>query len=306
MKYLCRGLALLVTSLLSLSPVGTGVSRATDAQAMRHMEQTIGALKRMTDADSLAAAGLLSLEVHPEQSMHIIERARAAAPTRADLIWLHAEVCTKITACDPVPIENQLHAVDPANAAGSVGALERAYRTDDEDAKETALTAIGQAERFDIYWLPLISRLSEAVIAIHRMSPQEAVVTVTGFLAAAPIPGFEARAKTCKGARLQRAAVLDACRGVARVLQNGDTYLIEMIGAAIAKRVWPRDSAEWKAADDARRAYDYRSKIWLKLDIEDDAHAVKYLELCSKYRREQDLFLAQIIDAGANPNPPAD
>ena len=43
---------------------------------------------------------------------------------------------------------------------------------------------------------------------------------------------------------------------------------------------------------------------FLKLDVKDDADAEKYLMLCSKYRREQDVWLAQIIAAGWNPNPP--
>jgi hypothetical protein len=79
-----------------------------------------------------------------------------------------------------------------------------------------------------------------------------------------------------------------------------------MIGVAIAKRVGPEDSSEWTAAAEVRRVYDYRSKLWLKLDVSDNAHAEIYLVLCSKYRREQDLWLAQIIAAGENPNPPLD
>jgi hypothetical protein len=79
-----------------------------------------------------------------------------------------------------------------------------------------------------------------------------------------------------------------------------------MIGIAIAKRVWPEESSEWKAAAEARRVYDYRSKLWLKLYVSDDAHIEGYLASCSKYRCEQDLWLAQIIDAGENPNPPSE
>jgi hypothetical protein len=41
-------------------------------------------------------------------------------------------------------------------------------------------------------------------------------------------------------------------RGIAKALQNGDTYITKMIGVAIAKRVWPEDSPEWKAAAEDR------------------------------------------------------
>lgn len=56
----------------------------------------------------------------------------------------------------------------------------------------------------------------------------------------------------------------------------------------------------------ARRVYDYRSKLWLKLEIADNTHMEQYLKLCRTSRREQDLWRAQIIVAGENPNPPAD
>ena len=291
-------------SLLSLFMIRSGSSQAKDDLAAMHIEQTIAALKRMTDADSLAAAGLLSIDKHSDQSLPLIERAIAAAPSRADLIWLQAEVCAKVASCDPLPIQSRLRDVDPSNAAGWVGELVRADSSDDAEAKDAALVAIGHSDRFDMYWTTLISRLSEAVIHVHKMSPQEAVVSITGHQAAEPIPGYGAAAKACEGDRLQRAAVNEACRGVARAFQQGDTYLAEMIGVAIAKRVWPEDSPEWKAAAEAHRVVEYRSKLFLKLDVKDDAHAEKCLMLCSKYRREQDVWLAQIIAAGWNPNPP--
>jgi hypothetical protein len=85
-----------VVCLLLLSWAGTGSSQAKEAVAAMHIEQTISALKRMTDADSLAAAGLLSVDKHRDQSLPLIEQAIAASPKRADLIWLQAEVCQKI------------------------------------------------------------------------------------------------------------------------------------------------------------------------------------------------------------------
>jgi hypothetical protein len=77
-----------------------------------------------------------------------------------------------------------------------------------------------------------------------------------------------------------------------------------MIGVAIANRVWPEQSSEWKSAAAERRVYNYRSKLWLTLDVDDNAYAEQYLVLCAKYRREQDLMSAQIVAAGKNPNPP--
>jgi hypothetical protein len=77
-----------------------------------------------------------------------------------------------------------------------------------------------------------------------------------------------------------------------------------MIGVAIANRVWREESSELKAAAAERRVYHYRSKLWLTLDVDDNAHAQQFLMLAAKHRREQDLWSAQILAAGKNPNPP--
>jgi hypothetical protein len=189
-----------VVYLLSLFLAGAVTCRANETVTEPHVEQTIAALKRLPDADSLAAAGLLSLSNHPDQSLPLIERAIALSPTRADLIWLQAEVCLRVGSCDPAPIEKKLRAADPSNAAGWIGALVRAGALGDEQATYAALETVGRTDRFDIYWTRLISRLGEATVKAHEMSAQEAVVTITGYLAAAPIPGYEAATKACRGA----------------------------------------------------------------------------------------------------------
>ena len=257
-------------------------------------------MTRNTDADSLAAAGLLSLTKHREQSLPLIERAIAASPTRVDLVWLQSEVCLKVDSCDPIPIEQRLRELDPSNAAGWAGALVRASSSNNEAAKDAALAAIGHKDRFDIYWTTFISRLTDAVIRARTMSRQEALVTVIGYQAAAAIPVYEVAAKACKGDRLQRPEINEACQGVASAFQKGDTYLTEMIGVAIAKRVWPEDSPEWKAAAEERRVYEYRSGLYTKMTVREITHPGEYLALCAQNRREQDVWLAQIIATGKN------
>ena len=77
-----------------------------------------------------------------------------------------------------------------------------------------------------------------------------------------------------------------------------------MIGVAIAKRVWPQDSPEWQAAAEQRRVYDYRSKLYPKIELRVLTHPGEYLALCAQNRRESDVFAAQLIAAGYDPNPP--
>ena len=104
---------LLAVSLIVLiaCTAGCASSDARIAKTRKRTDQTIAALAQMTDADSLAAAGLMSLD----QSLQFLARATAAAPDRPDLLWLQVARCAQLPACDPVPLEQRLRELDPSN-----------------------------------------------------------------------------------------------------------------------------------------------------------------------------------------------
>jgi len=303
-----KRLALLSLSIAALLTIdSTWASSASDrqnAKSARHIEQTITALMPLTDADSLAAAAVLSDWEHRDQSLPLIARATAAAPNRADLHWLHAQLCREFPPCDPEPIERRLRELDPTNGAGWFGALTRASTSNDDAAREAALASIGHTQRVDIYWTTLIAPLTRAAANTQKLSVEESETAVIGFLAAQAIPAYRYASDACKGERLQHPATLKSCRGLATAFQRGDNYITEMMGVAIAKRVWPEDSPEWKAADEAHRVYEYRSKFFTKLDFHGEKQAKEHLALCEQHHREQDVFAAALIAAGENPNPP--
>jgi hypothetical protein len=70
------------------------------AKADRQSKRTAAVLARQADADSLAAAGLLMTTIHRDESLVLVARADAAAPERADLAFLHAQVCYASPPCD--------------------------------------------------------------------------------------------------------------------------------------------------------------------------------------------------------------
>jgi hypothetical protein len=279
---------------------------AKEAKAERDLSRATAVLAKKNDPDSLAAAGLLSFSLHRDDSLSLIARATETAPERADLVWLQAQVCRESTACDPEPVERHLRELDPSNGAGWMGALARASSSKNDEAKNVALAAIGHSDRVDIYWTTLIARLSRATVQTKTISPWQAEVTIIGVLAAVAIPAYSAASNGCNGELLKRAETVEVCRGVAQAFERGDTYVTEMIGIAIAKRVWPEGSPEWKAAAQARRVYEYRSKFWGALELWDLSHAEEHLALYAQNRREQDVLLAQLIAAGKNPNPPSE
>jgi hypothetical protein len=294
----------IVLSLFLTSCVTSPADQKTNGDLQ--LKRTVASLIKRTDADSLAAAGLLSISSNRNNSLDLIARASAAAPDRADLAWLHSQVCSGITSCDPKPFERRLRELDPSNGAGWLGTLVRAAPSKNDEERDTALAAIGHSDRVDIYWTVLIARLTRATERTKTIPLSEAGVIIIGLLAAQAIPAYAAAPNACKGERLQHAEIVEVCRGVAKAFEQGDTYITEMIGVAIAKRVWPEDSPEWRAATEARRTYEYRSKFWAALDVRDTSHADEYLTLCAQNRREQDVLQAQLIATGKNPNPPTD
>ena len=267
------------------------------------------ALQRENDADSLAAAALLRSSYmfgnNPDRALPLIARATAAAPERADLAWLHAAICQQRPPCDAQPLEARLRTLDAANGAGWLGELVRAWTAKDTERINEALRAISQTDRVDAYYTSLLARLTPKVAEAGSISLDEASVAVIGALAGETISTYLSASQACKGERLTQADVLKLCQGVARAFENGDTSITEMIGIAIAKRVWPEDSPQWKAAADARRVYEYRSKLLLEVDSTSGGVNInRYIALCRQYRREQEVFRAELVDAGKNPDPP--
>jgi len=275
-----------------------------------HLKKAAVVLEQRSDADSLAAAGLLnSSERKPHLAVDLLTRATAIAPERADLAWLQIQICRNNPACDPEQKAARLRTLVPSNGAAWLNALTQANAADDEAERITVLSALARTERVDLYWTTLIVHLTRAVADTKEVPLREALVEVIGVLAAQAIPAYSATSNLCKGDRLNSAEVVKDCRAVALAFERGDTYITEMIGVAIAKRVWPEDSQEWKAAVEARRVYQYRSEWILKStlsSLKDAQSAAEYLSLCGIYPREQDLWRAELIADGKSPDPPPD
>jgi len=284
----------------------SGRATSADAQAENvemRIEHAVESLASRTDADSLAAAGLLNLVKVPDRSLRLIEQATADAPERTDLVWLQIRFCQAEPACDPGPMEEHLRSLDANNGAGWMGVLTRADKANDEQAKSAALAAISRSERMDIYWTTLVARLSRAAAKTESVSLAEAEVAVIGMLAARAIPAYQALSNACKGERLERDNGVEVCRGIANALQHGDTYVTEMIGVAIAKRVWPESSPQWQEAMEAQQSWEYRADFLRESDAWNAAHTDEYLTLCAQNRREQDVYEAELIATGRNADP---
>src|SRR5205807_6464590 len=93
---------------------------------------------------------------------------------------------------------------------------------------------MGSAQRFDIYWNPIVLRTSRALIKTGTMDSVHAVVLAYGLGAALAIPSYQTISQGCKGALLGPTEQLIACRHLSEMLRNGDTVLTEMSGTRFA------------------------------------------------------------------------
>lgn len=272
-----------------------------------HVTEVTAALQAQGDADSLATAALLASSASVDRSQELMARAVDLAPGRADLAWLHIALCQPWSHCDTAPLEVRLRAIDPANGASWLGAVERAAASGNDPERAQAFAALAGAERVDFYWVPTLGFAVHAIDRTHRWPRSLAVVDVMGKLPAETIPHYEYLAKPCKGDALADAGQLAAWRGIARALMHGDTFLSEMIGISIAKRAWAEDPGELERLLKIERTEKYRMKAWAELSpraAADDELANACMEGTGTLTSEQQVATDRLTRARLPLNPP--
>ena len=302
-----------VVGVLSLSCASQEQRRESEFD--QQVERARAALIHATDADSLAAAGLLTQYHKSQERLALLAHASAADPERPGLAWLHLTSCVQVETCDPRELEARLRVLAPGNAAAWVGSLARSEKAGDAARLQAVMLEMSSAERFDIYQNHLSVRLTRTVAATHviedtpNMELSLAHIAITGALAGEAASAFGAVTRACKDAGLEAPGRLEVCRRIAAVLRRSDSYSTEMVALALAKRVWPPDSAEYREAVEARRIASYRMRTGLEIALSagpDDLDEEKLLSLLASFRTEQEFYLAQIVGAGRDVNPPPD
>jgi hypothetical protein len=298
------GLAMILCS--GCASDGVRQQAANDRKIQRIEKSLVAA----GDADSLAAAAMLSFgpTVTPVKRLPLMAQAVSEAPDRPDLVWLNVRLCSEVEGCDPEPLEVQLRALDPDNGAAWFDSIGRAGSRHDVVAVRKGLSAIATSRRFDTYWNATVDHITNAILKTHTMDLPSALVTTIGVASATAVPAYQTILNACKGDPLQDPGVLNTCRQVSTVMRDGNTYLTEMVGIAIAMRVWPEGSPTYVDALSAKRVAHYRMDADGKLSLHRflfSEYAAKRLHLMMEKRSEQEVILAEILDARLNPNPPS-
>jgi hypothetical protein len=274
-----------------------------------NLQPTYAALLAAGDADSLAAAAAVGdvRSVTPEQRLALLSSAVTLAPARADLAWLQLEACTRVAACDAEPIAMRLHVLDAANGDAWLPLLDRATKRNDAAGVAKYLSSIASSTRFDVYWTAAIAQLSRAVIRTHTVDVRSALLAVIGGQAALSVPALQTLAHACGADALGEPGRVASCRQIAHAMRGGDCYVVELVGTAIERRVWPEGSPQYLDAVAARKVAHYQ--ILEQSDIPGaalltEAHASQLLELMSTKRKEQEVAAAIIKAAARDPMPP--
>lgn len=301
--------AALVGLLATLITACTSSGSRQQTKLERNLSGARAALEARGDADSLAAAAEITdwPKSNDMQRLALLTRAVSLAPTRVDLLWLQLGACATIETCDPTPLATTLHELDSDNGAPWIALLDRAIKREDADAASKYLNAIASSKRFDIYWNRSITHLATALTKVHMVDTSAALTAMIGTEGALAFPPYQVITKACRAPSLEKPDRIDTCRRIAEVMRNGDTYITEMTGIAITKRVWPEGSVEYSSAVAATRLAHYRIRTEGSIApavLSTNAMALEYLQLLTANRTEQEVTLAIIRGAGKNPNPP--
>ncbi len=267
-------------------------------------------------ANSLAAAAVLKQfgEESDNGSYPLVARAVQLAPDRRDLAWLAVRLCASSSDCDEAGPEKHLHEVDPGNGIGSTGALTRAQRKNDAAAIDSALTAIGNSERFYVYFDPLVAATATELAAAQHQAPGQptvarATVEMIGVIAASVLPPSQSFSYSCKGLALEQVpGRLERCRRAAQAFTRADTFIVEGLGLSLQQQLWPLSSPEGSSITARRRVLQYRLEEYSRLNISSSKlgeFPPDALDVLRAHEREQDAALVYFVEAGVPVDPPA-
>jgi hypothetical protein len=289
-----------------------GYTATPDASQVDALERALtnaaSALAARADPDALAAAALLTKITDAARAEQLAARASAAAPMRPDLLWLHAQLCHDVQSCDRIAIDAALHELDPENGAVFIPRLQDVGGFSDPVDTDRLLAAAAASKKVDFYWNTLIAHLVPAVLSTRTLTPSQSLMAVIGAASAVVIPPLAGAGVPCRNGA-PREERRTQCKAIAQALLQGDTALAQVAGANLMLGLWPADSREALAARQTQRTLVYQvstNGTQAARRLVDEAGVKRYLDKLGRYRREQDVIVAEIVEAGASPTPPAD
>jgi hypothetical protein len=278
LKFLILGLAMAqpVDALATTAPAVKAASPADRYQDWRN--EAVRALGARSDANSIATAAALSFTnavaapSTASPALRLIARASELAPENAAIGWLHLQLCAITPACDSRDAAFVLRWVDPDNAAAWLAQLSTAHKDKDTIEIERVLADMAHATRFDLYYNQIMVMMFDALHAVRRELPGGIVASDTAKLTALAgvanaeiVPAFSSLIDACRES-VAGSERREACLKLAKIMQRGDTVIVQMVGFGIERRLISADSREAKSLAERKHLLEWRLSAASKLD----------------------------------------
>ncbi len=274
----------------------------------------VAALGEISDVDQIAATALLlwgsNAGSNGSQALSQIQKAAKAAPERADIQWLNLRICIEVPGCEPQPIETLLRKLDPGSGSVWLGPLARAQARGDARAEEQIMEVMARASHFNIYWTPLIAKLSPPLsrtpVATSVAQPvptplTNAMNSTVGWLSSLATVAFRPVSVACDEQHVREPASRVRCEQIAKALQKSDTTLAEGLGLGIAQRLAVPNSAnsvQLRLNVQTLRHQNQASGQVVAAQVEKERFSEQMLKLMAQLKTEQDVARAILRWAG--------
>lgn len=311
-----RGLNLLILGLAMSQPVAalattasSGKSASPEDKYQVWRNQAVRALAAKTDANSVATAAALSFTKNfaapaaIPTTQQLIAHASELAPDNAAIGWLRLQLCAGAPSCDSRDAAFVLRWVDPDNAAAWLSQLSSAHKQKDTIEVERVLGDMARATRFDLYYNQIMVMMFDALNGVRRQLPGGVVASDTARLATLAavanseiIPAFSPLIDACREAA-PKSERREDCLKLAKVMQKGDTVIVQMVGFGIERRLIPGDSKEAKNLAERKHLLEWRLAAATKLDYAilpwtQSSRTRTRLAQMRKRSREEDVCIA--------------
>lgn len=280
-----HGLTLLILAVALSQPASALANAASGAKphgstdrSQLWRNQAVRLLGARSDANSAATAAALRFTGGPQAALseptalQLISRASDLAPESAAIGWLHLQLCAGTPSCDSRDAATVLRWVDPDNSAAWLAQLATAQKEKDFVEVDRLLADMARGTRFDLYYNPLMVLMFDSLRAVRRELPGGVVASDTARLAALAgvanaeiIPPFSPLIDSCRLAAA-RGGRREDCLKLAKIMQKGDTVIVQMVGFGIEKRLIPADGKEARGLAERRHLLEWRLASAGRLD----------------------------------------
>jgi hypothetical protein len=273
---LCMAMSQPAAALATAAPAARSASPTDKYHVWR--DAAVQVLAARPDANSVATAAALSFTNSSAApgaapaALQLIVRASDLAPENAAIGWLHLQLCATAPSCNSRDPAFVLRWVDPDNAAAWLAQLSTAHKDKDAVEVERVLGDMARATRFDLYYNQILVMMFDALHSVRRELPSGVLAsdsaklaTLAGIATAEIIPAFSPLIDACREAA-PKSERREACLKLAKVMQKGDTVIVQMVGFGIERRLIPADSKEAKSLAERKRLLEWRLSAANKLD----------------------------------------